>query len=467
MTDTPLRILELRIGRLKKLTAVAIRPDRSVIELRGPNNSGKSTILQAIQWGLTGSPPRSAEVVQDGADVARIRLTIGREDAELVIERRIRKDGDTVLSVTNAAGFKAPRPQEMLQALIGAGIAFDPVRWIREDAKVQAETLRRLAGVDTRAVDAGIAQALEDRRVWNKAAQQQETQAQAARAKAPAEKPELVDTSELLNARTAAEQQRSERSRRLQAVERVAEAVLLANAEVERLERELQDAKGRLQVQQDRLAEAKAAVPEPVAFDFEANATAIAGADDARRQLAAWDDAEKQEREAKIARDKWGELDKLVDELRASRVKMLAEAKLPLPGLAIDEEGGIRFEGHPLESVNTAGKLQVACAVALASAPKLRVLLVEDGGVLDSANLAWLEGWAAEHKAQLWIEVPDDEPEEGDDALWIFGGAVRGQDGLQVDGEGRVTTAEEAAAAEEAARPAGKKKAKPEQGGLL
>lgn len=109
---------------------------------------------------------------------------------------------------------------------------------------------------------------------------------------------------------------------------------------------------------------------------------------------------------------------------------LLAEAVMPLPGLSFaDDGGGLTYEGVPLEQCCSSERLKVAVAVAMAARPRLRVIRVTDGSLLDSASMRTLEALAVEHGAQVWVEVVD---ETGQVGVVIEDGAVASTDTTEV-----------------------------------
>jgi hypothetical protein len=59
--------------------------------------------------------------------------------------------------------------------------------------------------------------------------------------------------------------------------------------------------------------------------------------------------------------------------------------------------------------------------MAMAMSPDLRVILIRDGSLLDSTNMALIEEMAAEHDYQVWLEVVR---EDGAMGVVIEDGAV-------------------------------------------
>ncbi len=61
--------------------------------------------------------------------------------------------------------------------------------------------------------------------------------------------------------------------------------------------------------------------------------------------------------------------------------------------------------------------------MAMALNPKIRVIRITDGSLLDSENLALIEEMAGEHDFQIWIEKVD---ESGSVGITIEDGQVAG-----------------------------------------
>lgn len=88
----------------------------------------------------------------------------------------------------------------------------------------------------------------------------------------------------------------------------------------------------------------------------------------------------------------------------AEKKKKSAETKYPIEGLAIAETGVITFGGLPLSQASQAEQMRISVAIAAAMNPKLRVMLIRDGSLVDEEGLALLEGLAKEFDLQIWIE---------------------------------------------------------------
>jgi len=92
-----------------------------------------------------------------------------------------------------------------------------------------------------------------------------------------------------------------------------------------------------------------------------------------------------------------------IDKADATKAERIAKAKMPVKGLGLDE-AGVTFNGMPFEQCSSAEQLRISVAMGLALNPKIKVLLIRDGSLLDDESLRALAEQAAEADAQVWVE---------------------------------------------------------------
>ncbi len=93
-----------------------------------------------------------------------------------------------------------------------------------------------------------------------------------------------------------------------------------------------------------------------------------------------------------------------LEKIDAQKAEMLASAEYPIDGIGIDDDGILTYNGIPFTQASAAEQLRVSAAMALALNPKLRVLLIRDGSLLDKDAMEELHNFATENDAQVWIE---------------------------------------------------------------
>ena len=414
MSDKPSRIVRLTAENIKRLKAVSVTPDgKAVIRVGGRNAQGKTSLMDCIAYALCGASAAPAEPVRRGEKKAQIIL----ETDDLTVTRRFTAAGGTSLEVTNKEGLKYSGPQGVLDKLVST-LAFDPLAFCRADKKAQFAQLQELLGIDTATVDVKRAEAFARRTQKNR-----DVKALAAVVDSlPATGPARVDIRDLLDELGAAEQK---------------------NAAVDEMEREAMERDGILDRMRRELAKAEARVKE-------LDALYALAREEAKRQAHAFGDAVEFSREfhaklviaeradlnpikqriaeveqtnaaaAKVQERaaKQQELDVMEDEakmmsedirrLDEERAAMLSGCKMPVPGIDFAADG-VRLNGLPLEQASAAEQLKLGVAVACAMNPRMRVMLVRDGSLLDDDSMRMLEEMATAHDAQIWVErVGDD-----------------------------------------------------------
>ena len=102
------------------------------------------------------------------------------------------------------------------------------------------------------------------------------------------------------------------------------------------------------------------------------------------------------------------------------RLEIIQAAKMPIPGLSLGD-GVVLFNDIPLDQASSAEQLRVSVAIAMAANPKLRVLRIKEGSLLDDDGLDLLASMAAENDFQIWMEKVDSSGKVG---IVIENGAV-------------------------------------------
>jgi len=160
-----------------------------------------------------------------------------------------------------------------------------------------------------------------------------------------------------------------------------------------------------------------AALPDPADLDEQ-----IAGAEDVNAKVRANAAKEKALAAVETLREKSREKTARLNAIDEERAKILAAATFPVPGLSI-ENGAVTFGGIPLDQASQAEAIRVSFGVAAALNPRIRIVMVRDGSLLDADSMAALAAAAAEHDVQVWVERVGD-TDEG--AIVIEDGTVRG-----------------------------------------
>ena len=153
-------IVKLTAENVKRIRAVEISPQGNLVVIGGRNAQGKSSVLDAILYGLGGAKMLPDVPVRRGMKALAVGLDLG----ELVVTRTRTAAGSATLVVKPKAGKPLGSPQAVLDKLTG-GISFDPLNFTRLLPHQQAETLRQLAGLDFTTADAAKQKLYDERLV--------------------------------------------------------------------------------------------------------------------------------------------------------------------------------------------------------------------------------------------------------------------------------------------------------------
>jgi chromosome segregation ATPase len=410
----PQHIITLIARNVKRLKAVRITPDgKPLTVIGGRNAQGKSSVLDAIVYTLAGKRSEPKNVIRNGESGASV--VIDTED--FTISKRWTALGGAV-TITTRDGGKVSKPQDALDALIGR-VCLDPLEFARMKPAEQSETLRKLTGLDTSAIEAERKRLYEERTIANREADRlriSADQAQLTRQIAPKEPIDVQPIMERLQGVNKHNDEvmaaRDALARHGNLVDADEMKIQSAKREVSRLETDLARAKKNVEMLEDTLdisAKKEALALEQTQVDAMKPASSeeimreLTSAHETNKKVEANKQALKLIAEASKAREKADMLTEKIGECDKHKADMIAAAKMPVPGLAI-EEGAVTFNGISLDCASTAEQIRISCAIGLALNPTLRTLIVREGSLLDNDALKMLSEIATENDAQIIME---------------------------------------------------------------
>lgn len=401
-----MKIVQLTASNVKRLKAVEITPDGTLQIVGGRNAQGKSSVLDAIWLALGGGKAGKETTlpIRDGESKASVTLDLG----DLVVTRSWTQKG-TTLKVASKDGAVYGSPQKMLDELVGR-LSFDPLEFTRLSAREQRDALLDLVDldVDVDALDAERAEVF---------AQRTEVGRQG-KAIGDVQVNDDLPTEE--QSASAIIQQIREAEDHNREVESYREQHSTAERRCDEIAAQILELQNRLQrMEEDRDAAHRYLLANSL-HDTTPLEAKLATVEETNAQIRANNAARKQaERKADMRQD-YEILTKKLAELDERKAQALAAARFPVDGLGFDESG-VTYQGVPFSQASSAEQIRVSLAMAMALNPKLRVLRIKDGSLLDADAMSLIREQVAERDFQLWIERVGD-ADEG--AVIIEDGAV-------------------------------------------
>ena len=421
-----MKILSLTVRNFLKVEVAEIAPDGNLVVIAGPNEGGKSSLIGAVDAAFRGADAAPELPIRVGADKAEIIVETGTgADAPRLRVRRVFTAAGTRLEVGEirpdgaTATFKSP--QKMLDALYES-LAFDPMAFFDLAPAAQAEELSRIVGLNVADLDAEYERVYAERRDINRDLK--------AMGECPApegERPALVDVAALTNRMSGARAKVDAKSRledRRNAIKRDIvqqnEKRALLREEIERIERKISEVNDSETGSVASLASTDNGLSEFLEYGDprETELEILAEMESAESRNAAvreYDAAVKRvEALATLDGTAIGLTTRLAN-IKTLRAERIAAVDMPLDGLAI-EDGTVLFEGVPVSQASTARKLEIGALIGLAKKPRLRVLRIEHGSLLDSRMFERMRAIAEKWGVQWWVERVADE----DDGTGFF-----------------------------------------------
>lgn len=394
-----MKIIELHAENVKRLRAVNITPDEHVQVITGKNAQGKSSVLDAIWLALGGgaASKATARPVRDGQDTASVRLDLG----EFVVTRTWSGEKST-LRVESAEGQRFSSPQAALDKLVGR-LSFDPLAFTQMPAKAQRDALLSLVDLpfDPAELERRRAEVFERRTEIGRYVKELEGQ--------------LAGMDPVPDGTPDAEVSAAAVVQELQAARQVMAANDAVLREAEAAQSAREQSQAALAVAQEQLAAAIETEREvawrveamPAAPDTTAIEERLASLDVVNAAVRAKAHRAATQEHLSGAREAVAELTGTLNTIDEEKATGLAAATFPIDGLGFDADG-VTYQGVPFSQASSAEQIRVSLAMAMALNPKLRVIRILDGSLLDSDNLALIEQMAIDQDYQVWIERVSD-----------------------------------------------------------
>ncbi|MBP2621147.1 chromosome segregation protein SMC [Streptococcus panodentis] len=386
-------INKLEIENVKRVKAVKLEPSATGLTIVGGNNNqGKTSVLDAIAWALGGNKYKPSQAQREGSTIPpTLKITMSNG---LVVERTGK---NSALKVIDPEGNKAG--QKLLDSFVEE-LAIDLPKFMESSSKDKATTLLQIIGVGPQLAELEMEEKAkyDERHAIGVIADQKEKFAKEQPYYPDAPK-ELVSIAELIQQQQEILARNGENARKRQNAAAIQNQYNAANAEVERLEQLLNDARAK----QAEFAK-DLEIAQTDAMDLQDESTEeieknIAEIDEINRKVRANLDKDKAEDDAKGYRAQYKELDNVISEIRRKKTDLLTNADLPLEGLSVDD-GELLYLGQRWDNMSGSQQLQVATAIVRKLKPECGFVLIDKLEQMDQVTLQEFGQWLEREKLQ-------------------------------------------------------------------
>lgn len=432
-----MKVIGLSVENFQRIKAVNLKPEGNVIKITGGNGAGKTSVLDAIMLALAGARGGPTAPVRRGAGRGAVRIDLG----DIRVTRMWAEDGDPKgeMYIESEDGKRYGTPQRFLDSLMGE-ISFDPLAFNRMEAKDQAKQLRNLLRLEDALAE------LSQNEKNDYLTRREETkrlatlEAQRAAIHVPEGLPEQKLDLDRMTAELASVAEHNmgierEHLRRQQINNKLTE---LGNEWKEKQEElneimaelaSMQRSIDALEIAQKAIKQAiEAFEPMPEPKDAAVLSEQIAHGRITNSALDRKAQAERMDTEIDAIHKTVGKLDFAIKKYRDEAKRMTTEAKYPVEGLGFSEDGEVMYNGLPFAQASNGEQIKVSVAMGMALNPKIRIMRIKDGSLLDSSSLVAIEEMAKSNDFQVWMELVD---ESGKVGVYLVDGEVASIDGQQ------------------------------------
>ncbi len=410
------QITRLEATNVKRLRAVNIKPDGSLVIVAGDNAQGKTSVLDSIMYALGGGRALPEEPLRKGAKSGAVKVTL---DNGLTVERTFSKKGSNLTVSQTVQGENRPKalssPQRILDALYGR-MSFDPLAFTRLSDEARLEMLRGMVPADVQEL-LDVLQADHDTAYDRRT----EVNREVKRLKAlglgeDVEDTGIIDTAEIARKISAIDGDIQASHEAKEDWNDAEQQVKVTEEDVKQLRSRVAALESDIEVLENRrggyeeTATNKAQEFQAIDHQIPDKSPLLAKLAEAGERNAEAERAKARNvQRAQIAEHELyaARLTTKVETVKEAREDAISGAALPIEGLSFDDTG-VRVSGQPWDQASGAEQLRISVAMGIALNPELKVLLVRDGSLLDANSLKLLAELAEDAGAQVWLEMVGD-----------------------------------------------------------
>ena len=423
-----MKIIRLQAENIKKLTAVEIIPTDNMITITGENGAGKSSILDSITMALCGGKEIPEQPLKKGTEKGKIVIDL----ESYQITRSFTKD-NSYLKIEALDGQKISSPQKFLDDLVGK-ISFDPLEFINRDKLEQRRVLLELIGVNVDELDKKEKDLREERTIVGRDVKRTESLAKSA-----TRYPEITETKEetiadvtrelsdaiLFNRKLDSDLADNEKLKEQAGIhrnriEKIDQDIKLLQDEKAGLEKEIEEKKSAYKSKKEVLESAQRKDTDTI----QAKMTELESKNTKIRANQTYQTAQA---EFKSFSKSYDTLTKKIEAVESERKNLLSSATMPVDGLSFNESE-LLYNGIPLAQASDGEKLMISLGISMALNPKLRVLRIKDGSLLDAKNRKIIADQIKDKDFQLWLESVSSDKKVG---IFIEEGEIVAIDGKE------------------------------------
>lgn len=390
-----MNIISLQVENIKKIKAIEIKPEGNTVMITGKNGNGKSSTIDSIAFALGGKKLIPDKPVRDGETKAKIQVDLG----EYLVTRHWTNPDTSYLKLETKDGHEVKKAQNILDQLVG-NLSFDPIEFTLLEPKKRLEILKGITGLDFSALDAEYKQKYHDRTLTNREIEQKKQFIAGF---------ELSEMPDVEPDKVKAEADKEAAVKHNKDIED-------AHSQIKTIADSIETSEGRIKQYEAAIEAQKKAIETYKAKQLELAELTNQGLLDVsqydaiilewHKYSAVKDQIERKaklESELKYSIDVSEIITKRLAAIDKEKEDLLKQTDMPIDGLSFGD-GEVYYNDIPFGQLSSSEQIKVSMAMAIAQNPKVKIIIIKNGSLLDADSLNTVKTIAAEKDFQLWIE---------------------------------------------------------------
>lgn len=390
-----MKISKFEVENVKRVKAVKVEPTQSGLTvIGGPNEQGKTSILDSIAWALGGDRFKPSKAYREGSNTPpNIHIVMNNG---LVVER---KGKNSTLKVLDPNGEKGG--QQLLNSFVEE-LAIDLPKFMDSSSKEKANTLLQIIGIGPQLVllEQEEINVYNQRRAIGQIADQKDKFAKEQTFYPDAPK-ELVSASDLIKQQGEIMARNAENQKKREQVSQIEFKHQQEEGRIAQVTQQLQDLNNQLAQMNEAHAQTTndLAIARTSSNDLQDESTEelernLTNIETINIKVRANLDKDKAEEDAKAQREEYQKLSTQIEDVRKRKADLLNNADLPLPDLSV-EDGELIYKGQKWDNMSGAQQLKVSTAIVRKLKPDCGFILLDKLEQMDLQTLEdfgkWLE----------------------------------------------------------------------------
>lgn len=403
------KIVKFEVNNMMAIRFAEVEFDENggLVMLGGANGSGKSSLIQALQFAFGGKKAVDKDPLRYGAEKGFVKVTLGGR--EFQIRRSINDKGNETLTVKGADGKNITSPQSVLNDLMGS-VGIDPsIIWNMSDEKISTK-LRDAMGIDLTPFEKREEDIANERKLAKKKLKNLVSEFEGCETfdDVPSEK---VSASSLLEEFGQAVEHNKNIQRVTDEMKSNIEKVSDIDSEIESLKERIESLSKEGEVLQRSIEQAGSFLNVSKSVDVEEIRMRMVDVEKTNEKIeknncyaSIKSSIEKQEMVV-------NELESSIDIVRKEKKNLIASAEFPLEGVDFDINGKLILDGKPWRAWSDGERLLAAFEISAAMSPNLKAVVMRQGAWFDEESRKVVANIAKERGYLVLMEIVGDSDE--------------------------------------------------------